>query len=192
MNLKHTLTEAELQAEWKEVQAAQQNPAHFRGLYNRYYQPIFRFVFTRVLDQEQTADLTAQVFLKAMQHLSKYSYKGVPFSAWLYRIALNEINQFFRQNNRRPIVSLEDHHTNDLAQEMDDKAGFEINLQQLKAVIQQLDPDELIMVELRFFEKRSFKEIGDIIEITENNAKVKMYRLLQKMKKMFEQSQPAN
>jgi RNA polymerase sigma-70 factor (ECF subfamily) len=192
MNLKHTLTEAELQAEWKEVQAAQQNPAHFRGLYNRYYQPIFRFVFTRVLDQEQTADLTAQVFLKAMQHLSKYSYKGVPFSAWLYRIALNEINQFFRQNNRRPIVSLEDHHTNDLAQEMDDKAGFEINLQQLKTVIQQLDPDELIMVELRFFEKRSFKEIGDIIEITENNAKVKMYRLLQKMKKMFEQSQPAN
>jgi RNA polymerase sigma-70 factor (ECF subfamily) len=192
MNLKHTLTEAELQAEWAEVQAAQQNPAHFRGLYNRYYQPIFRFVFTRVLDQEQTADLTAQVFLKAMQHLSKYSYKGVPFSAWLYRIALNEINQFFRQNNRRPIVSLEDHHTNDLAQEIDDKAGFEINLQQLKAVIQQLDPDELIMVELRFFEKRSFKEIGDIIEITENNAKVKMYRLLQKMKKMFEQSQPAN
>lgn len=192
MNLKHTLTEAELQAEWKEVQAAQQNPAHFRGLYNRYYQPIFRFVFTRVLDQEQTADLTAQVFLKAMQHISKYSYKGVPFSAWLYRIALNEINQFFRQNNRRPIVSLEDHHTNDLAQEMDDKAGFEINLQQLKTVIQQLDPDELIMVELRFFEKRSFKEIGDIIEITENNAKVKMYRLLQKMKKMFEQSQPAN
>lgn len=182
---KNSLTEAELLSEWQEIQLAQQNPARFRPLYDRYYEPIFRFIYNRTLDTEVSADLCSQVFLKAIQNIKKFIYKGVPFSAWLYRIATNEVTQWFRKQNKTRIVALEDTHTKHLVEELDDKQGLELNIQKLNSVIQQLDPEELTMVQLRYFEQLPFKEVGEIMNITENNAKVKMYRLIQKMKKLF-------
>lgn len=183
---KYTLTQQAIEEEWLLIQAAQQTPARFGALYNRYYEQIFRFIYQRMGDEELTADLCAQTFLKAMQNLSRYSYKGVPFSAWLYRIASNEIAQFYRQNQKNRVITLEDNYVNNLKEELDDKEELEINIGILEKVIKELKPDEVQMVELRFFEKRPFKEIGDILDMTENNAKVKVYRILQKMKKLFE------
>ena len=183
---KYTLTQQAIEEEWLLIQAAQQTPARFGALYNRYYEQIFRFIYQRIGDEELTADLCAQTFLKAMQNLSRYSYKGVPFSAWLYRIASNEIAQFYRQNQKNRVITLEDNYVNNLKEELDDKEELEINIGILEKVIKELKPDEVQMVELRFFEKRPFKEIGDILDMTENNAKVKVYRILQKMKKLFD------
>jgi RNA polymerase sigma-70 factor (ECF subfamily) len=182
---KHTLTQQAIEAEWQEVQQAQQNPAHFRVLYERYHEPIFRFVYKRTIDEALSADLTAQVFLKAMQNLAKYTYKGVPFSAWLFRIASNEIAQHYRKNKKQRVVALEENSAHDIAEEYEDKAALEVDIEVLKAVIHDLKPAEVTLLELRFFEKRPFKEVADILDITENNAKVKIYRLLQKMKKKF-------
>ena len=94
-----------LQAEWQEIQAAQRDPAQFRPLYTRYFDPIFRYVFRRTADENVTADLCSQVFLRAMQKLHEYEYRGVPFSAWLYRIAGNEIAQYYRSVQRSRVVS---------------------------------------------------------------------------------------
>lgn len=182
---KYTITQQAMEEEWLEVQAAQQNPAKFRVLYNRYYESIFRFVYKRTVDEALTADLTSQVFLKAMQKIDKYVFKGVPFSAWLFRIASNEIAQYFRKHNKNRVVALEERTAEDLVEEYDDKETLEVNMTLLKEVIQDLKPEEVELLELRFFEKRPFKEVADILDITENNAKVKIYRLLQKMKKRF-------
>jgi len=182
---KYTVTKQAMEEEWLEVQAAQQNPSQFRVLYDRYYEPIFRFIYKRTVDETLAADLTSQVFLKAMEKLDKYTYKGVPFSAWLFRIASNEIAQHFRKNKKTRVVALEDRVTRDLEDEYEDKVDLDINISILKDVIQDLKPDEVELLELRFFEKRPFKEVADILDITENNAKVKVYRLLQKMKKRF-------
>lgn len=182
---KYTVTQQAMEEEWLEVQAAQQNPAKFRVLYNRYYEPIFRFVFKRTVDEVLAADLTSQVFLKAMQKIDKYVFKGVPFSAWLFRIASNEIAQHFRKQNKNRVVALEERTAQNIEDEYEDKADLEINIGLLKSVIQDLKPEEVELLELRFFEKRPFKEVADILDITENNAKVKIYRLLQKMKKRF-------
>jgi RNA polymerase sigma-70 factor (ECF subfamily) len=182
---KYTVTQQAMEEEWLEVQAAQQNPAKFRVLYQRYYEPIFRFVFKRTIDEVLAADLTSQVFLKAMQKIDKYVFKGVPFSAWLFRIASNEIAQHFRKQNKSRVVALEERTAQSLEDEYEDKADLDININLLKSVIQDLKPEEVELLELRFFEKRPFKEVADILDITENNAKVKIYRLLQKMKKRF-------
>lgn len=182
---KYTVTEKAMQDEWVEVQQAQQNPAKFRVLYNRYYESIFRFIYNRTVDETLAADLTSETFLKAMNKLDKYVFKGVPFSAWLFRIASNEIAQHFRKNKKTRVVALEERTTHDLADEYDDNEDLDINLKLLKNVIQDLKPSEVELLELRFFEKRPFKEIANILDITENNAKVKVYRLLQKMKKRF-------
>ena len=182
---KYTVTNQAMQDEWLEVQAAQQNPARFRVLYNRYYEPIFRFVYKRTVDETLAADLTSQVFLKAMQKIEQYTFQGVPFSAWLFRIASNEIAQHFRKNKKIRVVTLEERTTQNLEDEYEDKEDLDINMGILKEVIHDLKPDEVELLELRFFEKRPFKEVADILDITENNAKVKIYRLLQKMKKRF-------
>jgi RNA polymerase sigma-70 factor (ECF subfamily) len=182
---KYTVTQQAMEDEWLEVQAAQQNPAKFRILYKRYYEPIFRFVYKRTIDEVLAADLTSQVFLKAMQKIDKYVFKGVPFSAWLFRIASNEIAQHFRKQNKNRVVALEERTAQNIEDEYEDKEDLDINMSLLKSVIQDLKPEEVELLELRFFEKRPFKEVADILDITENNAKVKIYRLLQKMKKRF-------
>ena len=182
---KYTLTEQAIQDEWKEIEAAKANPARFGRLYDRYYEPIFRFIYQRTANEELTADLTSQTFLKAMQNLQKYEFKGVPFSAWLFRIATNEISQFFRQQGKKRVVSLEDNAAHDLEDEFEDKQELEINIEALKEAIQELDPDDVEMLQLRFFEKRPFKEVADILEITENNAKVRVYRIVQRLREIF-------
>ena len=186
----YTVTQKAMQEEWVEVQTAQKNPAKFRVLYIHYYESIFRFVYKRMADEALAADVTSQVFLKAMQQLHKYTFKGVPFSAWLFRIASNEVAQYFRKNAKNRVVTLEERTAANLEDEFEDKEELEVNIEVLKAVIQDLKPDEVELLELRFFEKRPFKEIADILAITENNAKIKVYRLLQKMRKRLDKKKP--
>lgn len=181
---KRSLTQAQIQDEYLLVQAAQDNPRRFSVLYERYYEKIFYFVYKRVDDEELTGDLTSQVFLKAMTNLKKYRFQGVPFSAWLYRIAINEVNQHFRANKHTRTISMESSQVADMMEEVEESYD-ETNIQRMLSALQMISEDELQMIELRFFEKMPFKEIALIFNITENNAKVKMYRLLGKMKKLM-------
>ena len=177
-----TVSAAAMEAEWQEIQAAQQNPARFRPLYERYYEPIFRFVFRRTTDSDLSADLCSQVFLKALQRLGAYQFRGVPFSAWLFRIASNEVAQHFRQNSQKRTVSVEENTLSEVADEME----LESDLWQVEDLVSALDtlkPDELTLIELRFFEQRPFKEVAGILAITESNAKVKTYRILERLRK---------
>lgn len=177
-----TVSVAAMEAEWEEIQAAQQNPARFRPLYERYYEPIFRFVFRRTADSDLTADLCSQVFLKALQRLGAYQYRGVPFSAWLFRIASNEVAQHFRQNSQKRTVSVEENTLSEVAEEME-LEGEVWQLEELVEALDTLKPADLMLIELRFFEQRPFKEIAEILDITESNAKVKTYRILERLRK---------
>ncbi|GJM32796.1 MAG: ECF subfamily RNA polymerase sigma factor [Saprospiraceae bacterium] len=183
MSSSHRTVSAEkMQEEWLEIQAAQDNPALFRPLYNRYYEPIFRFVLRRTADEMLSADLCSQIFLKAMQRLASYNFRGVPFSAWLYRIASNEVAQHYRASNKSRVVSIEDTNLGDMAEEMDEESN-ELLYKQLIGALDDLKANDLQLVELRFFEQRPFKEIADILGMTESNAKVKTYRILERLKK---------
>ena len=179
---KKTVSAEAMQEEWLEIQAAQRDPGAFRPLYNRYYEPIFRFIFRRTSDEDLTSDICSQVFLKAMQRLGNYQYKGVPFSAWLYRIASNEVSQHYRQVKKDRTVSMEDSNISDMFEEMDENNNEQHRSSLLKA-LDGLKETDLQIIEMRFFEQRPFKEIADILEITESNAKVKTYRILERLKK---------
>ena len=174
-----------LQAEWQEIQAAQRDPAQFRPLYIRYYDPIFRYIFRRTADETATADLCSQVFLRAMQNLNDYEYRGVPFSAWLYRIAGNEVAQYYRTVKRNRVVSAPEETMPELAEEME--ITSELNWTEvLPGLLDTLAENDLRLIELRFFEQRPFKEVADIMDITESNAKVKTYRILQRLKRTMQ------
>ncbi len=177
----HHKTEAYLRTELAIVEAAKSDPSKFGVLYEKYYRQVYVFVFRRIGDEDESGDIAANTFLKAMLALSKYTYRGVPFSAWLFRIASNEINLFFRKNNRERIVSLD---KSDLSKIMVEggENDSEENQKLLLRVLSTLTTEEMQLIELRFFEKRPFNEIGEIIGITENNAKVRTYRILEKLK----------
>ncbi len=186
---KNTVSQEELLAESKLVEAAKKSPAKFEALYNTYYERIFRFAYQRVDEKEVAFDITQQVFMKAMVNLKTYEYRGLPFSAWLYRIAQNELNQLFRKNSAHRSVNIDETDLRHMVDEMQADALEEYS-KKLPDVISELDEEDLQLVEMRFFEKRAFREIADILDITENNAKVKLYRILDKMKEKLLKGDP--
>jgi len=179
-----TVSESALHQEWEEIRAAQGNPALFRPLYERYYESVFRLIHRRTSDMELSGDLCSQVFLKALQKINTYTFQGVPFSAWLSRIAINEVNQHFRQQQNNRVVSVNDLHLHDLIDDIGtDPEEMELLRRKMLGALENLKGDDMQLIEMRFFEQRSFKEIADILGMTENNAKVKVHRILERLKR---------
>jgi RNA polymerase sigma-70 factor, ECF subfamily len=177
-------TAAQLQEEHLIIEAAKANPDHFAPIYDKYYKQIFGYLYQRMDCKETAFDLTAQVFLKALTNLNKYEFKGVPFASWLYRIAYSELMQLFREQKNKRAINADIGDLRFICEEAEE-FYLEDYIPLLKKAISELDEEDLQMVELRFFEKRPFKEIGEILNITENNAKVRMYRILERLKKVL-------
>lgn len=175
----------QIQDEESIILKSQADPEAFRPLYEKYFKRIFLFVHHRIGEKAITADITSQVFLKSLININKFSFRGLPFSAWLFRIALNECNDFFRKNNRHRLVTMEEGMVDHLYDELTAETRLEDLRQRLPEILQKLSVNELQIIELRFFEQRPFKEVADILGITETYAKVKVYRILEKMKKLF-------
>jgi RNA polymerase sigma-70 factor (ECF subfamily) len=86
------------------VERAKQDADAFGELYDHYFGQIYRFVFSRLRDQEAAEDVTSEVFFKALRAIGRYKPSGHPFSAWLYQISVNAINDHYR--SRKPTSSL--------------------------------------------------------------------------------------
>lgn len=181
---KYHATQTDLANEQALVEAAKKEPAKFASLYDKYYEQIFRYIYQRVDDKEQAFDATQQVFIKALESLHKYEFRGVPFASWLYRIASSEVNNIYRAQKQRT-VNIDSVGVYGMMEEMEETKIDQYHDKIVEIIGQELPEDELQLIEMRFFEKRSFKEIGEILEITENNAKVKTYRILEKLKKII-------
>lgn len=166
------------------IDLAKRDSRYFTPIYKKYHEPIFRFVYQRMDSEHDASDITSQVFLKALINLPKYQHKGFPFSSWLYKIALNEVNQFYRKSAKNRSVNIDENQLTDLIEEVGEQVD-EIKQQQLVKALAQLSAEKLTLIELRFFEQRAFKEIAELLSITENNAKVKTYRALDELKKLM-------
>ena len=171
------------------IEQAKKDPEKFRVLYEKYHEQLYRFMVRKVIDKELAADLTSDVFLKALVNLKKYKVTKVPFIAWLYRIALNEVRTHFRKSKNQRYVVLDEVLIKNLVSEFGGLTLEEHEVKnQLAKAVQSLKPEEIQLIDLRFFDQKSFKEVSDILGITENNAKVKTYRALDKLKKFYKQT----
>jgi len=175
-------TNQQLNDELVIIEAAKRDPEHFGPLYDKYYKQIFNYVHQRLDSKDTAFDVTGQVFLKALTNLQKYQFKGVPFASWLYRIAHNEVMQLYRSQKDKRAINADIGDLRFICEEHE-TPFFEEYIPAIKKLIQELSHDDLQMVEFRFFEKRPFKEIAEILDITEVNAKVRMYRIIEKLKK---------
>lgn len=173
-------TATQIQLEMELVRAAINNPRDFEPLYTAYYKRIVAYVYHRVENKEEAFEITAQVFYKALDNLSKYKDRGLPFSAWLFRIASNELNDRFRKNKTGRIITLDDDGFTELQSQVELTSDHLDG--HLFVALQELDEEEMELIDMRFFEKRSFKEICGILNIKESSCKMKVYRILEKLK----------
>lgn len=170
------------------IALAKKDRKHFGVLYNQYFDQMFRFIFMRVGgDEDVSGDLTQQTFMKAMANLDKYEDRGLPFSSWLYRIAQNEVLMFFRSKKKTYHVPIDENRVNDVALEANVSGQYMSMDEQEKLVemLNSLEASQLDLIELRFFQKMSFKQIAEIYNISEANAKMRTYRILERINKQW-------
>jgi RNA polymerase sigma-70 factor (ECF subfamily) len=167
------------------VAEAQKDPSRFAELYDKYVEQIYRYVYRRVSDQQTAEDLVSQTFYDALSHLKSYEPRGYPFSAWLYKIAHNNVLKWYRTHSRIQKVDLDEiaelKDTTDLVEDetlRQEKEG-------IREVLDRLDFEDRELIRLKYFEEVSNIEIGQIMGITANNVGVKLYRALKKLKQLI-------
>jgi len=178
------------------IKRAQKEQEAFVKLYDKYYPQIFGYILKRVADLEIAQDITSEAFFKALKNLWKFRWKNISFSAWLYRIANNEIANYFRKNKKYSIsldklkkngfepISLHNPETEFL------KAQEELKKHQdflkIQEKISQLPIRYQEVITLRFFEKKKIKEISEILGKKEGTIKSLLHRGLEKLKDLVE------
>ncbi len=88
--------------------AKQRDQVALTQLYEENFDRIYRYIVLKIGDRTEAEDMTQQVFLNAMQSISSYNWKGMPFSSWLYRIAHNQVVDYLRKKSKRPTVPLDE------------------------------------------------------------------------------------
>lgn len=170
------------------VLIAKQDRINFKHLYNLYYERIFLFLLRRSENQNLAQDLTQQTFVKAMLNIDKFEFKGFPFSSWLYRISLNELNLYYRSTKKKRTISIEGSELPELADELPTELNPLVNNENLIKAFNFLSEAEVTLIEMKYFEKRSHQEISEILGISVANAKVKLHRIIKKMRNKMTKS----
>lgn len=172
------------------IERAREDKEAFGQLYEIYFDRIFNYVYYRTGNAADAEDLTAKIFVRAMKHIPRYEDKGVPFSAWLYRIAHNLVANWHRDNSRRQIIALDDithWHVGDESPEFATQLMEDKTL--LLGAIRRLPSDRQELLILKFVERLSNAEIGDIMGRSEGAIKSLYHRTLLSLREdLFERN----
>ena len=151
----------------------------FGVLYDKYAGRIYNYIYYRTGSNQDAEDLTSRVFFRAMRHITNYTDRGVPFSAWLYRIAHNLVANWHRDSSRRQEVELEDGYRASKGDEYPEIALEESEEQNaLLGLIRRLPEERQQLLILKFVEHMSNADIGQIMDRTEGAIKSLYHRTL--------------
>ncbi|MGE0772562.1 MAG: RNA polymerase sigma factor [Cyclobacteriaceae bacterium] len=178
------MSEDEIRQEIEIINRSKRDPRAFGVLYEKYFDRIYYFILRQTDDEALAGDLCSQTFVNVLNHLHQFEFRGVPFSAWLYKIASNEVRKHYRKNKGKKIFSLEEPRVKELFDQGNDGWDEEL-VEKLIVFMNDLPTEMLEVLELRFFENKDFKEIAYILDITESGAKMRTYRALDKLRKNF-------
>ncbi len=163
---------------------AHQNKKGFERLYKRHYRDVFCFIQKRVNDKSASAEITQQVFLEGLKRINKYASKDHSFVTHLFQIAVDHCNRHFETKKETRFVVVDEQFGESLMDQLSVTTDRPSKIEKLKNTLRQLSIGEIQLLELRFFERKSFREGGYIMKISESLAKLKTYRLLSKMHKL--------
>ena len=167
-------------AERLAIEAAQKDPARFAELYENNFERVYAYIARRVRDRHEAEDLTSEVFHHALAGLPRFQWRGVPFAAWLFRIAANAIIDRTKRTAKEREVPL----SLDLAaevrpQEIEDELERRVRLFQL---VERLPADQRRVIGMRFAQEKSIREIAAELGRTEGAVKQLQFRALQNLR----------
>ncbi|MDB4927480.1 RNA polymerase sigma factor [Mucilaginibacter sp.] len=178
------------------IEQCHKDAAAFGQVFDIWYKPVFGYIMRRTGDYDLSKDIAAETFLKAFLKINTFQWKGISISSWLYRIATNELNQYYRRNKYMP-QSLQQllenpqmekllHYAADDEREVMEKelkAHNDYNL--IRINLLKLDIKYQEVIALRYFEQKSINEIGLILDKNEGTIKSLLSRGLEKLSNMI-------
>jgi RNA polymerase sigma-70 factor (ECF subfamily) len=168
------------------IEQAKTDPEAFGKLYEVYVEKIYNYVYYRIGNHHDAEDLTARVFNRALNHIANYNNRGAPFAAWLYRIAHNLVANWHRDHQRHQVVALDQVRLSGIKQETPHQAVERSNERELLlAAIQQLPPERQKLLTLKFIERMSNAEIGQLMGRSEGAIKSLYHRTLVSLKELL-------
>lgn len=167
------------------IQAAKTNSQGFARVYELLYNDLFRFVYKRVSDLDLTSDLVSQTFVKALVNITSFKDTGAPIKSWIYRIAVNEVNMHFRNSKKVVVTKISIDMLSSLEEDEDLDIGREEKRRRLVEGLNQLDESSTLLIEMRYFQKMRHKEMGEILGISEDAAKMKTHRAFKRLKSII-------
>lgn len=170
--------------------------AAFGKVFDLWYKPLFGYILRRTADYDLSKDIAAETFLKAFLKIGSFRYRGVSLSSWLYRIATNELNQYYRSSKYKPQSLqqlLENPQMEKLLHQQDDdeREMMERELQafndfnQVRANLVKLDIKYQEVIALRYFEQKTNSEISAILDKNEGTVKSLLSRGLEKLRNLL-------
>jgi len=166
------------------VLAAQRDTAAAGQLFDKYYPQIFRYVYHSTLDHAAAEDLTSNVFFSAFRHLGLFRWRRIPFRAWLYRIATNELRMHYRRQKRMSAANAGpvDPESPAAVSSADTVAAELDDYRLLQRALLDLGQKYRTVVVLRYFEGKSLSEICEITHKREGTIKSQLHRALARLK----------
>jgi RNA polymerase sigma-70 factor (ECF subfamily) len=176
-------SEAELEDERQLIEAARLDPARFQELYDRYFDQIYSYVYYHCGSREQAEDITAATFQRGLEDLPNFQWRGVPYSAWLYRVAGNLLSR----DRRRPAwLELQDtQYHGEEAEEPDEVVMRLDENSRLHDAIRELPADQRQAILLRFFAGMRNKEVGRVMTRSEGAVKLLVFRAVSNLRKQL-------
>jgi RNA polymerase sigma-70 factor, ECF subfamily len=163
------------------IEAAQKDPARFAELYEINFERVYAFIVKRVRDRAETEDLTSEVFRHALAHLDRFDWRGIPFAAWLFRIAANLISDRWQRSGR------------EIADDsIETAAASSAELEEVERratlfrLVDTLPEEQRRVVIMRFVEEKSIKEVAGEIRKTEGAVKQLQFRALSNLRARME------
>lgn len=160
------------------VEAAQHDPARFDELYERNFHRVYAYVVRHVGDRHQAEDLTAEVFREALAGIGKFEWRGVPFIAWLLRIASRAVAGHWQRRERE---------SGNPAPEADRSGPEEIERNaMLFQLVDRLPEAQFRVIHMRFVEQKSIREIARELDRSEGAVKQLQFRAIESLRAQME------
>ncbi len=166
-------------------QAINGNQFAFTRIYDEYFTRVYRYIFSLVGNQTEAEDLTQDVFIKALQAISSYKFKGAPFSAWLFRIAHNQVIDYWRKQKKEKTTTLDEAIT--IASENDPVTMSEqiSELEELTMALKQIPEAQGQVISLRFISGLSISEVAETLGKREGTIKALQFKGIASLKKII-------
>ena len=161
------------------VERAKTDDAAFEILYNHYFPKIYGYIFKRTGNREASEDILSATFLKAFTHLKKYQSRGFTFGAWLYRIATNNLTDYYRRH--RPGAESELAEADGAESSGENPAETADKKQEraaIEKVLTKLPGRYREIIQLRFFAEMEIFEIAETLNLPKTHVSVILHRAL--------------